>query len=760
MASEPPAAQPPELKTELSRELSLFHITMMGVGMMIGAGVFIGTGKAIGEVRPGGMLMTFAFNGLIAICTAMAYAELASAIPRAGGAYNYARLGFGQGTSFLAGWMEWFASSVAGSLYAFTFALYVIRFLAQVLFGHPQFVDALAGHVTVKVLAVAIAVLFGYINYRGVSETGKTGAIITIGQTATLALIAVIGVVVAFADPGRLANFDPFLDGGAFRLLGAMGLTYVAFEGFEVIAQAGDEAIEPKRNLPKAMLYSMAVVISTYLLCGFAATIAPGATDDLAPISGSLGFFHAIDLLLPWGGLGRMLVTLTVIFAATSALNATVFSATRASYALGRDGFLPAALARISRRRRVPHVALFASAGIVIGVALLPNVEDVAGCASIMFLLLFLIVNLCVIRIRRRYADELVYGYVMPLFPLFPILAIIAQPVLAGSVLLSSPLAWCVSAGWLAGGAAIYLLYARHHAEPAEQAIVTLLEPEHEPKKRGEYSILLPVANPDTALDMIGAAITLARAKSAELDLLHMVPIPDQAPLSDAEKYMAPGHEAIVEAMLYASVNVPATRSIRYCRNVARGILSAARQRRSDLIITGWRGRSFRREFVLGSTLDPILEQSPCDVAVVRNVKQPSYRRVLVPVSGGPYLPLALEMADHFADSAGGKVTCLFIRRHRQGTEAVEQAVREALTAGGHDPGRFAFTVIDAPDVASAILGAAERHDLLVMGASAQGVFRRMVAGTLPEEVAVRCKKPFIMVKAHRKLKTWIERWF
>ena len=259
---------------------------------------------------------------------------------------------------------------------------------------------------------------------------------------------------------------------------------------------------------------------------------------------------------------------------------------------------------------------------------------------------------------------------------------------------------------------------------------------------------------------MIAAAINLARARDAQLDLLHMVPMPEQTPLADAEQYMDEGHEAITEAMLYASVNVPASRSIRYCRNVARGIVTAARERKSDMIITGWRGRSFRTEFILGSTLDPILERSPCDVMVLKNVKRRDYKRVLVPVAGGPNLSLALEIADRFADAKAGRVTCLFIRRGGRVIEDVKKSLDEALADGGHDPRRFDLTVIEAPEVASAILGAAERCDLLVMGASAQGAFHRMVAGTLPEEVAFRCKKPFIMVKARHRLKTWIERWF
>jgi amino acid permease len=96
----------PSLTTELSRDLNLFHLPMMGVGMMIGAGVFVGIGNAMYVAGTGGVLLTFALNCLLALVIAMSYTELSSAIPRAGGVYNFARIGFGRSTSFMAGWME------------------------------------------------------------------------------------------------------------------------------------------------------------------------------------------------------------------------------------------------------------------------------------------------------------------------------------------------------------------------------------------------------------------------------------------------------------------------------------------------------------------------------------------------------------------------------------------------------------------------------------------------------------------------------
>ncbi len=329
---------------------------MMGLGMMIGAGVFLGMGISISKVGPGGVVLTFALNGLLAMFTAMSFAELSSAIPRAGGAYNFARIGFGRPASFLAGWMEWFASSVAGSMYAITFSLYSVRFIKNLgwltTFNILPDTEVSNTEMTiVKCFAVATAVLFIYINFRGSSETGKIGAIITTGQTIFVVTIGVFGVITAIKDPTRLANFTPFMPEGWTSLLVTMGFTYVAFEGFEVIAQAGDEAIDPQRNLPKAMIYSVMIVTFIYVLVAFATVVSVKmGTDgvDKAPWLWigqykAQGFGAAVSKLMPYG---NFVLTLAVIFSSTSALNATIYSATRASYALGRD--------RLSVDRRHP----------------------------------------------------------------------------------------------------------------------------------------------------------------------------------------------------------------------------------------------------------------------------------------------------------------------------------------------------------------------------------------------------------------------
>ncbi len=592
--------------TELSRDLNLFHLTMMGLGMMIGAGVFLGIGNTMHFAGPGGVLLTFSLNSLLALFSAMSYAELSSAIPRAGGAYNFARIGFGRGTSFMAGWMEWFASSVAGSMYAVAFGIYTVRYLE----GLGLLSWLTAPSLLVKPVAAAIALFFLFINYRGASETGRVGAAMTAGQTLFLIFIGAVGLAVAVRDPSRLANFRPFLPYGWSPLFMTMGFTYVAFEGFEVIAQAGDEAIEPKRNLPKAMLYSVYAVGLTYLLVAFATVVAvksgsPGTIGEPWQWIAShreRGFGEAVARLLP---AGNFLLTLAVIFASTSALNATI---------------------------RAPE--------------------------------------------------------------------------------------------------------------------------------GGEYRIMVPIANPANALSIVWHTHRLASARRSRIKLLHMVPVPDQVFLRDAEKYLLDGREGIVEAMLYLVQRFPITTTIRYCRNIARGIVSAVREKKIDLLIMGWHGRRQDRRFKLGSTLDPVLSRSPCNVVILKDCGSRSFGSVLVPLFGNGNDAFALQVARSLVEPRRGRISVLPVRAARGGRRpgALARYTQRLLRQAEIPAGKVRVLPHASGDSARAVLQRAAPNEAAVVGLRASWL-RRVGVAAPPEQVARQWPGPLVMIKAARGLGDWAKRW-
>ncbi|RLE11877.1 hypothetical protein DRJ04_07215 [Candidatus Aerophobetes bacterium] len=737
-----------EIKSELSRELNLFHITMMGLGMMIGAGVFLGIGNSIYIAGPGGAILTFALNGLIAMMTAMSYAELSSAIPHAGGAYNFARIGFGKGASFMAGWMEWFASSVAGSVYAHTFSIYTMRYLETL--GLMSWFPY-SEEIGVKLFSVIIAGLFIYINYRGAQETGKFGAFFTMGQTTFLVIIGLAGFYVAIKDPARIQNLRPFLPYGWRNLLITMGFTYVAFEGFEVISQAGDETINPRKNLPKAMILSVFVVTLTYVSVAFATLVSvkegmPGVEAPVWKWIGSFrekGFGEAVSFLMPFG---NVLLTIAVIFASTSALNATIYSASRVSYALGRDNMLPGFFSRISRKTKTPYVALIFTSFIILSIAVLLPTIHVASSASIMFLFLFFLANLSAIRVRWRMGEELIYGYKMPLFPLFPIVAVLIQIVLSVWLVHMSVIAWIVAVVWISIGFTVYNTFSRTRAKLSPHDIQILEEEKVSPEVDERYRIMVAVSNPENSIRLVRSVYKLCSAKEANIELIHMVEVPDQVPLSDAHLYMLKGKEAIVEAMLYLAPAFSLTTTVRYCRNVSRGIVTATREKKVDLLVMGFPQKSTMAEFRFGKNVDQVIDKAPCHVILLKGETDKRAKKILVPISGGPNSTLALEVAIILVED-GGTVVPFYVAGGKT-TFDMAGFLRSSLGKMGLKKDvDIESKIVLGDDVAEGICREGLSYDLVVMGVSPGIGFTRGKSIKVPELVARRSTFPVIFVK-------------
>jgi len=140
--------------------------------------------------------------------------------------------------------------------------------------------------------------------------------------------------------------------------------------------------------------------------------------------------------------------------------------------------------------------------------------------------------------------DELTYGFIMPIFPLFPILAIICQPILAFELRHVSPIAWIIAIAWIIIGFLIYMFYSKSRITITEDEI-QILEEESAPPGN-EYRVMVPIANPDNALSLVGNTIKLCKSKESRIKLLHMVAVPDQISLTDASKYTLQGQESIV----------------------------------------------------------------------------------------------------------------------------------------------------------------------------------------------------------------------
>src|SRR4029079_9812646 len=176
---------------KLVRSLNLIDIIMVGIAAMIGGAIFVLTGPAI-NLAGGAVILAFAINGIITLFTAMAYAELGSAMPEAGGGYLWVREGLPRPNAFISGWMAWLAHIVAGALYAVGFASFLHSLLQMIGIIGTQ---AIFGIIPIdKLMAIACVAAFTYINIKGTSETGKAGNVVTIIQLGIIGVLVGAGI--------------------------------------------------------------------------------------------------------------------------------------------------------------------------------------------------------------------------------------------------------------------------------------------------------------------------------------------------------------------------------------------------------------------------------------------------------------------------------------------------------------------------------------------------------------------------------------
>ena len=243
-------------------ELGLLDATMIGMGAMIGAGIFVLTGLAAKTAGPAAILV-FLLNGVVTTFTGLSYAELASAIPKSGGGYAFVNEVFGDLVSFLMGWMLWFAYMIAGALYALGFAPNFVELLHIYLSGSVPAPETV-GATTITGLALGAVVLLVLLNTASTAAAGSAETVFTITKVAILVVFVYFGVQAAQFST---AEFQPLFPGEKTPtdILPAMGLTFIAFEGYDLITTVTEEVENPRENIPRAIFLSLGATVIVYL---------------------------------------------------------------------------------------------------------------------------------------------------------------------------------------------------------------------------------------------------------------------------------------------------------------------------------------------------------------------------------------------------------------------------------------------------------------------------------------------------------------
>lgn len=732
------------VEIELRRDLGLFDVTMIGIGAMIGAGAFVLLGSAAG-VAGSAAVLALIFNGAVTTITALAYAELGSAFPQAGGGYIWAKEGLPAPSGFLCGWMSWIAQIIACSLYAVGFGSFVAFIFTPEVSGISLGIDQF---ILSKIFALIIVLFFIFVNYLGAKTTGRTEVVLTMSKIVVLGTFALFGIARIIQEPALGGKFiSEFMPYGAEGVLLAMGLTFVAFEGYEIITQSAEEVKNPKKNIPKAIFISIGVVVVIYVLVFIVAySITPNfpGSGELAIIKAGGNIVAGGIILMLFGGL----------MATTSALNATVYSSSRVSFAMGRDGTLPSLLGNVHRKKRTPSNAVIISGFIIIGMALLLPIEEIAVSATIMFLLLFIIANMSLITLRKKRPD-LDRGYRVPFMPLVPMLGI-GLNILIAIYIWNFPggigqVAWYVALFWISSGLIIHYFYGGREAiEEIPEEKVELLDYISAKvivdKKR--FRVLVPMADfEDVALVEFGAM--MAKEKGGELDIMNVVEVPSNLPLSavrfgDVDKTIKKlqklgktGKKADVDTRILLKIS----------HKVYENILEVTEEEGVDLLVLGWRGKH-TKSGILGSNIDYIVQRADCEVAVfkTRGLKE-KLSSILLFSSAGLHTQYAVGVATKLARIHNAKIVVLVVATKERTKETELQYAEKLIELCKEYDVAHELKVISSTSAISAVEKESKNHDLLVLGASPVWKMKKYAFGPLLDKLCKEVEVPVLMLR-------------
>ncbi len=729
-----------DTEVHLSREMSLMDATLIGVGAMIGAGIFVLIGIAAGVAGPA-LIITFVLNGFVAFFTAMSYAELGSCYHDAGGGYLWVKEGLPKWNGFLAGWMGWFAHAVACSLYAIGFGAYFEHVLQEFAvhipywgFFSPQ-----------KLLAALAAILFGYINFRGASEAGKVGNMVTITKIIILFVFIGFGVELILRQGDWRTTFSPFMPYGWSGVFKAMGLTFIAFQGFEVIAQSSEEIKNPKKNIPRAIFYSLIIVIPIYLLVAITAigTVPSGnmtpwaflaAKKEIALVDVAQNFFVGGGVMLLIGGLISTL----------SALNATIYSSSRVAFAMGRDRNFPSIIGKVHPKNFTPHWGILISLVIIVLMAVSLPIEDVASAADIMFLLLFLQVNIAMIRLRKRRPD-LDRGFFVPFYPYLSIIGIIMLLFLAVYMFNYSLIAWIITIGWIAAGVIVYKSYAAGREVEHVRKVNAL-----ERIEKKEYTILVCLSNFKTAASLANLAISIAKKHSGQIILLSVIEVKEgqklMAGLDDTSR-ARPVLE-LAEELIQAE-GIPFRSIIKVSHRISQGVVDTAIEERCNFIVIGRQKQPTFLDKVFSSLVDTVLQKAPSEVAILHGELpgKDKVKKILIPFSGDIHTRLATEMAPAILQYFDAELHIVIVFSpdvNKEEREVKVEEIKKVIVEGSLNA---KIDQVVSRDILNGILRKARNVDLLLMGGRTGDFLELLLAKSLAQEITEKVKSPVLWVK-------------
>jgi amino acid transporter len=447
---------------ELRRDLGYWGAVAVVVGTVIGSGIFAVPKAMVLHVgSPGQVFVVWIFGGLLSLFGALTYAELAAAMPEAGGEYVYLRTAYGPFFGFLYGWTQaWVAKSGSIATLATLFFYYLATFapaLERVWFTIQLPIGPGGGPLEVRqgqLCAMAVILILGFVNLFGVRVGGGIQIAVTILKVGLILAVVVIGMT---ATVGSVSNYSTSVRsaGGWTGFFAALVAALWAYDGWNNVSMIASEVKNPSKNLPKALIGGVLLVIAIYLLTNLAYFyVLPAADVAKSDRVAADMMFRVL------GQPGAAAVSLAAMISIFAALNGSILSGSRVPYALAKDGLFFSACAKVHPGYSTPSNSIVLLTVWSSVLVLTGRYEELYTLVIFPSWILYAMATASVIVLRRTH-PEMARPYKTIGYPIVPILFVLVAVALIVSTLFKSPRESILGLGIIAVGIPFYLHWRR-----------------------------------------------------------------------------------------------------------------------------------------------------------------------------------------------------------------------------------------------------------------------------------------------------------
>ncbi|WP_395359660.1 amino acid permease [Streptomyces sp. YH02] len=444
----------------LRRSLTMWQLTMISIGATLGTGIFVVLGDAAPKAGPA-VTISFVIAGLTALFSALSYAELAGSVPVSGSSYSYAYATMGELVAWVCGWCLVLEYGVSVAAVAVGWGEYLNELLDGTIgITIPEQVSSPMGEGGFINLPALVVVLLAMVFLmRGAKESARINSIMVAVKIVTLLLFIGIGFLGI-----KGGNYTPLAPLGITGISAGAATLFFSYIGFDAASTAGEEAKNPKRDLPRAIMLSLLIVTVLYVLVAFVAVGAMPWQDFEDTEAALAQIMTDVSGHTFWG----VVLAAGAVVAIASVVFAVLYGQTRILFAMSRDGLVPRVFARVDAKSGAPRanvviVSLFCGT-----LAAFIPLGKLADATSIGTLFAFGLVNVAVVILRRTRPD-LPRTFKVALFPITPILGLLA----CGYMMFSLDTAtWIVFGGWMVAGLVFYFQYGMRRSRLATASAV------------------------------------------------------------------------------------------------------------------------------------------------------------------------------------------------------------------------------------------------------------------------------------------------